>query len=61
LSKRPKQPLRLTHGVLRSVVLRALLTNPGLTISALVALAIVAAFAFVDPPNASKDETEIGR
>jgi len=41
--------------------LRALLTNPGLTISALVALAIVAAFAFVDPPNTSKDETEIGR
>jgi len=41
--------------------LRALLTNSDFTISALVALAIVAAFAFVDPRNTSKDETEIGR
>jgi len=61
LPERPKQPLRLTHGVLRSVVLGALLTKHDFTMPIWVARAISAAVAFADPRNTSKDETEIGR
>jgi hypothetical protein len=41
--------------------LGALLTKHDFTMPVWVARAITAAFAFADPRNTSKDETEIGR